>query len=164
MSPATYAAAVLPAVQSTGLMLVLEPGRWLVAPAGVLLTEVVDMKRRLDGGWFVVVDAGMTDLMRPALYGAYHGIEPVLVRPGDPIVADIVGPVCETTDTLGTARTLPPTEVGDLLVVRDAGAYGAVMASNYNRRPLAAEVMVDHGIPTVIRRRQTIDDMLQWDI
>ena len=164
MSPSTYAAAILEEVRDLGLVLLLEPGRWLVAPAGVLLTRVVDMKRKPGGGWFVIVDAGMTDLMRPALYAAWHQIEPVSPRAGDPITADIVGPVCETTDTIGVGRTLPPVEVGDLLAIRDTGAYGSVMASNYNRRPIAAEVMVDASGVRLIRRRQTVDDMLQWDL
>jgi diaminopimelate decarboxylase len=146
------------------LTLLLEPGRWLVGPAGALIARVVDLKRRPDGKWFVIVDAGMTDLMRPALYGAFHRIEPVTPRDGDPILADIVGPVCETTDTLGAGRTLPPIEVGDLMVIRDTGAYGAVMASNYNRRAMAAEVLVEDAGPRLIRRRQTVDDILQWDL
>ena len=158
-----YADAVLPAVRSTGLTLVLEPGRAIVGPAGVLVTEVVDLKRKPDGGWFVVTDAGMTDLLRPALYGAWHAIEPVSPRPGAPWRVDVVGPVCETSDTLGADRELPPVEVGDLLAVRDAGAYGAVMASNYNRRPMAAEALVSDGSWRVIRRRQTVDDILMWD-
>jgi diaminopimelate decarboxylase len=158
-----YAAAVADAVRGTGLTVLLEPGRWIVGPAGVLVTEVVDLKRRPGGGWFVVTDAGMTDLLRPALYDAWHHIEAVSPRNGDPIQADIVGPVCETSDTLGRDRTLPPVLVGDLLAVRDTGAYGAVMASNYNRRPAAAEVLVDAGAWQVVRRRQTIDDLLQWD-
>ena len=163
LSPSAYAAALLPAVRTTGLVLVLEPGRWLVGPAGVLVTTVVDLKRRPDGGWFVVVDAGMSDLIRPALYGAWHTIEAVAARPGPAIHADVVGPVCETADTLGADRTLPPVEVGDLLVVRDTGAYGAVMASNYNRRPMAAEVLVENGRWQTVRRRQTVGDMLQWE-
>jgi diaminopimelate decarboxylase len=146
------------------LTLLLELGRWIVGPAGVLVTEVVDLKRRSDEGWFVVADAGMTDLMRPALYGAYHRVEPVVPRQGEPMLADIVGPVCETTDTLAAGRAIPPVEVGDLLAIRDAGAYGSVMASNYNRRPMAAEVMIENGRPHLIRRRQSIDDMLQWDL
>ena len=158
-----YAAAVSVAVRDSGLKVLLEPGRWIVGPAGVLLTQVVDMKRRMDDGWFVVVDAGMTDLLRPALYGAFHRIEAVSPRAGDSIRADIVGPVCETSDTLGTDRVLTPVEVGDVLAVRDTGAYGAIMASNYNRRPTAVEVLVDAGQWTVIRRRQSVDDMLQWD-
>jgi diaminopimelate decarboxylase len=163
LTPDAYAAALLPAVRRAGLPLLIEPGRWLVGPAGVLVAEVVDLKPRPDGGWFVVVDAGMTDLMRPALYGAWHEIEPVTPRLGPSIAADVVGPVCETADTLGADRSLPPVEVGDLLAIRDAGAYGAVMANNYNRRPIAAEVLVDDGSARVVRRRQTVDDMLQWD-
>jgi diaminopimelate decarboxylase len=158
-----YAAVVVEAVRGTGLTVLLEPGRWIVGPAGVLLTEVVDMKRRPDRGWFVVVDAGMTDLLRPALYDAFHQIDAVSPRDGEPMQADVVGPVCETSDTLGRDRMLPPVAVGDLLAVRDVGAYGAVMASNYNRRPIAAEVLADGGAWEVVRRRQTIDDLLQWD-
>ena len=178
VSPAEYFAAILPPIRKTGLRLVLEPGRWIVGPAGALVTTVVDLKEQPaepttgEPRWFVIADAGMTDLLRPALYGAWHDIAPVNPRPGADRLCDIVGPVCETTDTLGSARRLPPVEVGDLLVVRDAGAYGSVMASNYNRRPTPAEVLVDpkdHAEASakagrLIRRRQTIDDLLQWDI
>jgi diaminopimelate decarboxylase len=164
MSPEAYAAAVLPAVRDTGLRLLFEPGRWIVGPAGVVVARVVDLKPRPAGGWFVIVDAGMTDLIRPALYGAWHAIEPVAPGSGRLMEVDVVGPVCETADTLGQNRELPEVEVGDLLCVRDTGAYGAVMASNYNRRPMAAEVMVEAGSCRVIRRRQTVDDMLQWDV
>jgi diaminopimelate decarboxylase len=163
ISPEDYAAAVLPAVRDTGLTVLFEPGRWIVGPCGVLLTEVVDTKTRDAGGSFVIVDAGMTDLIRPALYEAWHEVEPVDPRPGAADEVEVVGPVCETSDTFASARPLPPVEVGDLLVIRDTGAYGAVMASNYNRRPMAAEVMVEDGRWRVVRRRQTIDDMLQWD-
>ncbi|MEO6223974.1 MAG: diaminopimelate decarboxylase [Vicinamibacterales bacterium] len=163
LSVEDYAAAVLPVVAPTGLRLILEPGRWITAQAGVLLTRVVDLKTQADGRWFVIVDAGMTDLLRPALYGAWHSIEAVEPRDGAPIACDVVGPVCETSDTLGKTRQLPPVEVGDLLAVRDTGAYGAIMASNYNRRPIAAEALVDGADWRIVRRRQTIDDMLQWD-
>lgn len=164
VSPDEYARAIIPMVIGTGLTLVLEPGRWIVGPSGLLLTSVVDLKSRSDGGTFVIVDAGMTDLMRPALYGAWHTIEPVRPRPGPAAPVDIVGPVCETTDTFASARPLAPVEVGDLLAIRDTGAYGAVMASNYNRRPTAAELLVDRGSVRVIRRRQTLDDLLQWEL
>ena len=163
LSVEQYAAAILPPVRNTGLTLLLEPGRWIVGPAGILLTTVVDLKPKPTGGFFVIVDAGFTDLLRPALYGAWHAIEAVAPRPGDPITADIVGPVCETSDTLGRARSLPPVEVGDLIAIRDTGAYGAVMASNYNRRPLASEVLVQDGTWRTVRRRQSVDEMLQWD-
>lgn len=164
VSPEAYAAAVLPVVQHTTPTVLFEPGRWIVGPCGVLLTQVVDIKDRPGGGRFVIVDAGMTDLLRPALYEAWHEIEPVVPRMGAIAPVDIVGPVCETTDTLAAARPLAPVQVADLLAVRDTGAYGAVMASNYNRRPTAAEVMVDEdGGWRIVRRRQTVDDMLQWE-
>ena len=163
ISPDEYAAAVVPVLRRAGATLLLEPGRWLVGPAGVLLATVVDLKERSDGGWFVIVDAGMTDLIRPALYGAWHGIEPVAAPHAGRMRADIVGPVCETSDTFAADRELPTVAVGDLVAIRDTGAYGAVMASNYNRRPTAVETLVDTGEVHVIRRRQTIDDMLQWD-
>jgi diaminopimelate decarboxylase len=163
VSAEEYASAVIPVVKPTGLRLILEPGRWITAPAGVLLARVVDLKTHPDGRWFVIVDAGMTDLMRPALYGAWHQIEAVEPREGELIACDIVGPVCESSDTLGKNRTLPPLDVGDLVAVRDTGAYGSIMASNYNRRPIAAEVLVDGADWRIVRRRQTIDDMLQWD-
>jgi diaminopimelate decarboxylase len=159
-----YADVIVAAVRASGLMLLLEPGRWLVGPSGVLLTTVVDLKERPGGGWFVIVDAGMTDLIRPAFYDAWHTIEPVGVPRAGTIQADVVGPVCETSDVLARNRELPCVEVGDLLAVRDTGAYGAVMASNYNRRPMAAEVMVEAGACRLIRRRQTADDMMQWDL
>ena len=161
---AEYAGAVLPSIAASGRSLVLEPGRVIVGPAGVLLTRVVDLKPQPGAKVFVIADAGMTELMRPMLYGAYHAIEPVTPRGGAKIVADVVGPVCETTDTIGSDRELPPIEVGDLLAVRDAGAYGAVMGSNYNRRPFPPEVLVDEDGWRIIRRRQTIDDLLSTEV
>ncbi len=158
-----YAAALLPALRGSGLHLVLEPGRHVVAPAGVLLARVVDVKPQPDGKLFVILDAGMTELIRPMLYNAYHGIEPVAPRDGHEVRCDIVGPLCESSDTLGRDRTLPRPEVDDLFAIRDAGAYSAAMASNYNRRALPAEVMVENGRWTVIRRRQTIDDLLRLE-
>ena len=126
----------------------------------MLLARVIDLKPRNAVSEFVVIDAGMTELMRPALYNAFHRIEPVRPRPAAAAPYEIVGPVCESSDVVGTRPQLPPLAVGDLLAIRDAGAYGAAMASNYNRRPLPAEVLVDDGAWRVIRRRQTLDDML----
>jgi diaminopimelate decarboxylase len=157
---ADYAAAVLPILRDSGVAVVLEPGRYIVAPAGALLSRVVDVKDRPGGKAFVIVDAGMTELLRPMLYGAFHRIEPVVCSRASEIVADVVGPLCETSDTLGTDRTLRRPEPGDLYAVLDAGAYGAVMASNYNRRTMPAEVLVEGAKWSVIRRRQTIDDLL----
>ena len=155
-----YAAALLPAVKDSGLAIILEPGRNIVAPAGALLSRVVDVKDRPDGKVFVILDAGMSELIRPMLYGAYHRIEAAETTSAPNIVADIVGPLCESSDTLGKDRRLPRPRPGDLLAVLDTGAYGAVMASNYNRRPMPAEVLVDGAKWSVIRRRQTIDDLL----
>lgn len=155
-----YVQAVVDAVRPTGLPIVLEPGRSIVGPAGALLARVIDIKPRNAVSQFAVIDAGMTELMRPALYSAFHRIEPVRESDEQPTHYEIVGPVCESSDVVGRDRMLPPLAIGDVLVIRDAGAYGAAMSSNYNRRPLPPEVMVDNGTWQVIRRRQTVDDML----
>ena len=157
---AQYVKTLVDAVRPTGLTVIVEPGRWIVGPAGVLVTKVVDVKPQGTDRHFVVVDAGMSELMRPALYGAYHRLELPYPRSTSPVSCDIVGPICETSDVFGTERMLPLPEVGDLVVVRDAGAYGSAMASNYNRHPLPAEVIVEDSMDTVIRRRQTVDDLL----
>ena len=157
--PVAYAAAVLPAIRKTGLHLIIEPGRYLVAPAGILVGSVADTKAYQGSPRFVVLDTGMTELIRPMLYEAYHRIVAVTPRPGAGQPSEIVGPLCETSDTLGHDRQLGPVEVGDLIAVLDAGAYGFVMASNYNRRRFPAEVLVDGGVWRVIRRRQTFDDL-----
>jgi len=157
-----YADALLPVVRDSGLHLVLEPGRNIIAPAGVLLSRVVDVKDQPGGKLFVILDAGMTELMRPMLYGAYHAIEPVETGSGPDALCDVVGPLCESSDTLGKDRRLARPRVGDLMAIRDTGAYAAVMASNYNRRGLSPEVLVHAagGRAELIRRRQTIDDIL----
>jgi diaminopimelate decarboxylase len=157
---AEYAAAILSIVRPSGLSIVMEPGRYIVGASAVLLSRVVDVKPAASGRHFAVLDAGMTDLMRPALYGSFHRIEPVTPRHARELCYDIVGPVCETTDAFGHDRRMPALDVGDLVAILDAGAYGSAMSSNYNRRPLPAEVLVDKGNATLIRRRQTIDDML----
>jgi diaminopimelate decarboxylase len=122
------------------------------------------VKPQPGGKQFVILDAGMTELIRPMLYSAYHRIEPVEQRDDPEIVADVVGPLCESSDTLGKDRTFPQPKAGDLFAVLDAGAYGSVMASNYNRRTLPAEVLVQDGRACVIRRRQTIDDLLALEL
>ena len=161
--PSALAAAVLPAVERLPLTLVLEPGRSLVAAAGVLLTRVLYLK---DGGArrFVIVDAGMNDLMRPALYDAHHRIEPVVERGGPVELVDVVGPVCETSDFLARRRELERPKVGDLLAVRDTGAYGFSMSSRYNMRPRAAEVLIENGRPRLVRRRETFEDMVETEV
>lgn len=158
-----YVRALVEIVTPSGLTALIEPGRVIVGPAGTLLTRVVDVKHFEHARRFIVLDAGMTELMRPALYGAFHRIEPVRAREGASITADIVGPVCESTDTFARDRELAPVEVGDLLAIRDVGAYGAVMGSSYLRRPLPPEVLCDAGEWRVIRRRQTLDDMLRLE-
>jgi len=154
-------AALTAAVAPLGLELVLEPGRFLIGSAGVLLTRVIGRKRNGERE-FVIVDAAMNDLLRPALYGAYHPIVPVDVagaaRP--PIRADVVGPVCECGDFLAQDRILSPAEPGELLAVLSAGAYGMAMASTYNSRPLAAEVLVRGSEFAVTRARKTVDDLI----
>jgi len=160
ITPAEYAAAVLPELRRAGIPVVLEPGRAIVGHSGALIARVVDVKQYPDGRRFAVLDAGMTELMRPALYGSFHRIVPVAPRQTTETPWDVVGPICESSDVFARERQLPDLCVDDLVAVLDTGAYGAVMASNYNRRPLAPEVLVDEGGWSVIRRRQTIDDLL----
>ena len=141
----------------------LEPGRCLVAEAGVLLTRVVYTKSASDKT-FTIVDAAMNDFIRPTLYEAWHRIEPVIAPEGDPILTDIVGPVCETGDYLGLERDLPAMPSDGVLAVMSAGAYGAVMRSNYNTRPLTPEVLVLDGEVLRISKEQTLDALLAQDI
>jgi diaminopimelate decarboxylase len=157
---ADYASALVGELRATHLPIVVEPGRSIVGPAAVLLARVVDLKPRTSSSEFAIIDAGMSELLRPALYDAFHLIEPVVNREGSLRQYELVGPVCESGDVVGRDRMLPPLAVGDLVAIRDAGGYGSVMASNYNRRPLPAEVLVDGGAWRVIRRRQTLADML----
>src|SRR5678816_562593 len=160
ISPAEYAAAVVPELKRLGVPVVLEPGRAVVGHSGALVCRVVDTKQNPDGRKFAVVDAGMTELMRPALYNSYHRIVPVQPRDSPETAWDVVGPICESSDVFARDRLLPELRVNDAVALLDTGAYGAVMASNYNRRLLAPEVLVDDTQWTVIRRRQTIDDVL----
>jgi diaminopimelate decarboxylase len=161
---AAWAAVLIETTRRTGLSLIVEPGRSIVAPAGAIVSRVVDVKASAAGRQFVVLDAGMTELMRPALYGAFHRIVPVKISDAPEAVCDIVGPVCETSDTFGVERTLALPQTNDLMAILDAGAYGMVMASNYNRRPMPPEVLVEGDAWRVIRRRQTVDDMLACEV
>ncbi len=158
---AEWGRALRAAADELGLTLSVEPGRWLVADAGLLLTRVLGRKRNGQLG-FVIVDASMSDLIRPALYDAWHPIVPARARPEDAAleVVDVVGPVCESGDFLAHARALPELATGELVLVLGAGAYGMTMASTYNSRPLAAEVLVDGDRWSVIRRRKTAEEML----
>jgi len=163
-SNAEFGAAITAALKRGGagdLKLAVEPGRYIVGDAGILLTRVLFVKQQYDKR-FVIVDAAMTELLRPALYGAYHAIVPVQEPPASAALtaADVVGPVCESSDFLAKDRMLPPLQRGDLLAIRGAGAYAAVMGSTYNARPLAAELMVEGARVSVVRKRQAIES--QW--
>ena len=156
--PAAFAGAIRGALGGLDVRLAIEPGRWLVGPAGLLLASVV-LSKRTGERRFVVLDAAMNDLLRPAMYDAWHGIVPVsaadAARPATD--ADIVGPVCETGDTFARGRALPDLAPGARVAILDAGAYGAVMSSTYNARPLAAQALVDGGRWSVIRARQPVE-------
>ena len=157
-----YAAAVRTGIDGLAEMeLLLEPGRFLIAQAGALLTEVVYTKQN-GSKRFVITDAGMNDLIRPSLYGAHHAIEPVALPKGGPATerVDVVGPVCESGDFFARDRDLPPVKRGDLLAILDAGAYGLSLSSNYNTRPRPAEVLVQGKQARLIRRRETMHDLL----
>jgi diaminopimelate decarboxylase len=158
---AQYAQALLSEVRATGLKLLVEPGRALVGNAGVLITRVIRLKSTPQKT-FVVVDAAMNDLIRPCLYDAYHAIEPAsrTDRARDTVV-DVVGPVCETADFLARDCRLPAVAKDELLVVRGCGAYAATMASNYNSRPRAPEILVDHDRFGVARRRESLPQL--WE-
>jgi diaminopimelate decarboxylase len=160
INPADYATAVIPELQRIGLPVVLEPGRAVVGHSGALISRVVDIKSFPDNRRFAVLDAGMGELIRPAMYGSYHNILPVRPRAGAETPWDVVGPICESSDVFARERLLPPLEVGDLVALLDAGAYGSVMGSNYNRHLLPAEALVENGAWRIIRRRQTLDDIL----
>jgi diaminopimelate decarboxylase len=158
-----YAQAVLAPLRGLRIHLLLEPGRALVGPAGALVTRVLYIKSN-DHKRFVVVDAAMNDLVRPALYAAYHETVPLVNRDGAPRAeVDIVGPVCETGDFLARDRQMPMLSEGELLAVLDAGAYGMSLASNYNTRGRPAEVMVEGGKARLIRRRETPADMMRGE-
>ena len=154
-----YAAALEAALQGLEVDLLLEPGRFLVAQAGALLARVLNVKRN-GKKTFVITDAAMNDLIRPALYQAFHEIVPVAPRNGRAAAVDIVGPVCETGDFFARDRKIKPVEPGDLLAVLDTGAYGMAQSSNYNTRPRPAEVLLHGTKATLIRRRETIADLL----
>ena len=161
-----YARVIVRPLRKLDVHLLLEPGRAIAGPAGALLTSVIYRKTN-DGKRFVVVDAAMNDLIRPALYGAYHEIVPVKQRADSPArfeTVDVVGPVCETGDFFARDRELPPVDEGDLLAILDAGAYGMVLASNYNTRPRPAEVLVDEKKVKLIRKRERVADLLRSEL
>ncbi len=158
-----YAAAVESALGGFEGRLMMEPGRFIVAQAGALIARVLQVKRN-GKKTFVITDAGMNDLIRPALYQAHHEIVPVRVREGKPRVVDVVGPICESGDFFAHDRPLPPLEPGDLIAILDAGAYGMAQSSNYNTRLRPAEVLVEGAKAKLIRRRETMADLLAPEI
>ena len=158
-----YAAALNKSLGGFEGMLLLEPGRFIVAQAGALIARVLQVKRN-GKKTFVITDAAMNDLIRPALYQAHHEIVPVKPRAGTPRAVDVVGPVCETGDFFAHDRKLAPLEPGDLVALLDAGAYGMAQSSNYNTRLRPAEVLVEGAKARLIRRRETIADLLAPEI
>ena len=159
-TPADFAQVVADTIGGLGVQLAFEPGRVIAANAGILLARVLHIHERPENRRFAVLDAAMNDLVRPAMYDAYHDIRPVRVRPGPLLAYDVVGPVCETGDTFTRERMLPPLAAGDLIAFMSAGAYGASMSSEYNTRPLVPEVLVRGDEYAVVRPRPTYDEML----
>ena len=178
IKPKDYAAKILPIVKKMQCRLILEPGRYIVGNSGILVTRVIYTKGALHGRKFVICDAAMNDLIRPALYDAFHRIWPVkthitmpaVERPGKSVVkrgmesVDVVGPVCESSDVFAAKRALPKVNEGDLLSIFSAGAYGFTMSSSYNTRPRACEVLVDKKQFQVIRKRETYEDLINGEI
>jgi len=160
--PSDWVNAVLPPLARTGCRILFEPGRSMVGNAGVLVTKVIYVKHN-ESKTFVIVDASMTELIRPSLYGAHHEIMPVVRSDREEIVADIVGPVCESGDFLAKDRAIASVRPGDLLAVMSAGAYGFVMASNYNARPRPAEVLTVDDRFEVVRARETYDQLVRGE-
>jgi diaminopimelate decarboxylase len=160
----TFARTLIDPIGPTGLTLLVEPGRYLVANAGVLLTRVL-YRKRSGGKTHVITDAGMTDLLRPSHYHSYHRIEPVMLNPGErPESVDVSGPVCESGDFFALDRAIPPVAPGDLLAIHSTGAYGFVMASNYNARPRPPEVLVDGSRHALVREREGYDDLVRHEL
>ena len=159
--PQAYAAMIARVMEGLDVQFAFEPGRVIAANAGVLVARVEHIHERPEGRRFLVLDAAMNDLVRPAMYDAYHDIRPLKPRPGPPVTYDVVGPVCETGDTFTRDRPLPPLEPGDLVAFMSAGAYGAAMASEYNSRPLVPEVLVKGEQWAVVRPRPTYEEMLE---
>jgi diaminopimelate decarboxylase len=161
--PEEYANAIIRGLEGLDITLILEPGRVIVGNAGILLTEVQYIKET-DTKKFVIVDGGMNDLIRPALYGSYQAIQPVVENNGEKILADVVGPICESGDFFAKDREIARPKRGDLLAVMSAGAYGFTMASNYNSHPKPPEVLVDGDKYYVVRKRESLEDLINGEI
>ena len=160
--PADYGKEIIAATKDLGMHLVFEPGRNIVGNAGILVARCLYTKER-DEKNFIMIDAGMNDLARPALYGSFHGVQPVKKDQDGMITADIVGPICESGDFLVKDREVPMFKQGDLMAFMSAGAYGFAMSSSYNSRPRAAEVMVKGGAFEVVRERETVEDLVKGE-
>ncbi|MCS7149563.1 MAG: diaminopimelate decarboxylase [Caldimicrobium sp.] len=160
--PEEYSSALIRELKGLELTLILEPGRVIVGNAGVLVTRVLFTKSNREKN-FIIVDAGMNDLIRPSLYQAYHRIIPVYDRDGETLIADVVGPVCESGDFFAKDRKISAVKAGDLLAIMSAGAYGFVMSSNYNSRPRPAEVLVEGDQFFLVRKRETLDDLISHE-
>jgi diaminopimelate decarboxylase len=161
-TPSEYAQAILQELQGLPLTLIFEPGRVLMGNAGILVTKLIYTKDR-DNKRFYIIDAAMNDLIRPAFYDSYHEILPVVAEPREKSIVDVVGPICESGDFLAQDRLLPEFRPGEHLAVMSAGAYGFSMASNYNTRPRACEVLVQGKKFYVIRKRETYTDLIRGE-
>ena len=161
--PEEYARAIIDGLEGLDITLILEPGRVIVGNAGILVTEVQYVKEN-DAKRFVIVDGGMNDLIRPALYGSYQAIQPVLKTEAETIIADIVGPICESGDFFAKDREIGRPQRGDLLAVMSAGAYGFTMASNYNSHPKAPEILVDGDKYYIVRKRESLEDLINGEV
>jgi diaminopimelate decarboxylase len=161
--PEEYARAIIDGLEGLDITLILEPGRVIVGNAGILVTEVQYVKEN-DAKRFVIVDGGMNDLIRPALYGSYQAIQPVVKTEAETIIADIVGPICESGDFFAKDREIGRPQRGDLLAVMSAGAYGFTMASNYNSHPKAPEILVDGDKYYIVRKRESLEDLINGEV
>jgi len=161
--PQEYARALKEAIGDNSITLILEPGRVITGNAGILVTRVLYTKSTKNKR-FVIVDAGMNDLIRPALYNSFHAVQPVKITHSEMLPADLVGPICETGDFLAKDRKMPPFKPGDLVAVMSAGAYSFSMASNYNSRPRPAEVMVKENLFSIIRSRETYENLISGEV
>jgi diaminopimelate decarboxylase len=161
--PEEYARAIIDGLEGLDITLILEPGRVIVGNAGILITEVQYVKEN-DAKRFVIVDGGMNDLIRPALYGSYQAVQPVMKTNAETIVADIVGPICESGDFFAKDREIGRPQRGDLLAIMSAGAYGFTMASNYNSHPKAPEILVDGEKYYIVRKRESFEDLINGEV
>ncbi len=161
--PSQLAKSILPLLSKHNITIVVEPGRSIVGNAGILVTKVLYLKK-LESKEFVIVDAGMNDLIRPSIYGAYHKIQPVIQKRRAKITADIVGPICESGDFLAKDRQISKVKQGEYLAVMSAGAYGYAMSSNYNSRPRPPEVLVKDDKYAIIRQRETYEDLIKGEV